>query len=85
MNHYTIFKSNFLRFKYELLFENMLDFHTARQWLSQTYSHAENTDHCDCHDIDPKTVWSWKLEYRKYMIYLQSDNELGWFKLIFGS
>jgi hypothetical protein len=83
--NYDVLEPGLPRFKYGLSFETMMDFHRARQWLSQTYGHAENTDHYDYHDVDPKTDWSWEIEYRRYMIYLKGDSELGWFKLKFGS
>ena len=69
---YAIIEPVLPGFKYGLSMENMLDFHAARQWLSQTYGH-EAIDH-----------WSRKLEYHNYILYLKSDNELGWFKLKFG-
>ena len=73
-------------YKFSVLVHNMLDFHSVRQWLSQTYGYSNevvheqfirdgNTDHC----------WTWSLQYNSYFIYLRSNKELAWFKLKFGS
>ncbi len=73
-------------FEYGIAIDRMLDFHAARRWLLQTYGHSESTnspywtlgEHLELH-------WTWAIAYQNYAIFLKGDDELGWFKLKFGS
>jgi hypothetical protein len=61
----------------------MLDFHAVRQWMTQTYGHAENVQKLDPQEASP--CWSWDLVYRYYVIHLKGDRELTWFQMKFGT
>ena len=69
-------------FKYGILFDTMLDFHYTRQWLTRSY--GVGGDVVIEQEFDNQIKWGYHLEYHCYVIYLQDDAMLNWFKLKYG-
>ena len=67
-------------FKHGIQVFNMLDFHSARQWMSQTYGLSESVDK----DVEYNKHWAFFIKFQHYMLYVQGDEELSWFKMKFG-
>lgn len=80
MNYTILDLKQHPKFKYKVLVPNILEFHTARQWMSQSYGLAE---HLDRDTLDNKH-WGFEIELKNYSIYLKSDDELSWFKIKHG-
>jgi hypothetical protein len=58
----------------------MLDFHEARQWLTQTYGISDSTDK----DVEYNKHWAFFIKFQYYMLYVRDDQELSWFKMKYG-
>ena len=69
-------------FKYGIQINDMLDFHKARRWCSDTYgfSACVTTDDGVAHDH-----WAYYIVYQQYTMYFKGDEELSWFKMRWGS
>ena len=67
-------------FKHGIQVFNMLEFHDARQWLSEAYGQSESIDN----DVPLNEHWAFFLRLRHYMIYVRGDEELAWFKMKYG-
>lgn len=61
--------------------DNMLDFHEARRWFTETYGIGD-----DISRDEPlqNGHWAFQIAYTTYMIYVKGDEELNWFKLKYG-
>ena len=68
-------------FKYIVNIHRMLEFHAARQWMSQTYGFTEDIEE-DKPNINEH--WAFFLKFSTHKIYLQGDEELSWFKIRWG-
>jgi hypothetical protein len=80
--YYTVVEAQPNRhFKYIVDIDRMLEFHTARQWLSATYGFTESIEK-DLPDTNPH--WAFLLAVTSYQIYLQGNEELAWFKMRYG-
>jgi hypothetical protein len=68
-------------FKYIINVQRMLDFHTVRKWMSETYGYSENIEEdgrmANAH-------WAFFLKFSLHKIYLRGDEELSWFKIRWG-
>jgi hypothetical protein len=69
-------------FKYIIDVPNMLDFHHARKWLSDTYGYTEDLKK---DRPDENVYWSFTVNWRDHKIYLKSREELSWFQLKHGA
>lgn len=58
----------------------MLDFHSARQWMSESYGQSESIDK----DVVYNDHWAFYMKYNHYMLYVKDDQELTWFKIKYG-
>ena len=67
-------------FKYLIKIGRMLEFHTVRQWLSQTYGLAEQVDRDTIHNPH----WGFEIRLGGCTVYLRGDEELSWFKIKHG-
>ena len=67
-------------FKYLIRIGRMLEFHSARQWLSQTYGLAEQLDRDTMHNPH----WTFNIRLGGSIVYLRGDEELSWFKIRYG-
>jgi len=67
-------------FKYLIRIGRMLEFHTVRQWLSQTYGLAEQLDRDTIHNPH----WGFEIRMGASTVYLRGDEELSWFKIRHG-
>jgi hypothetical protein len=67
-------------FKYLIKIGKMLEFHAARQWLSQTYGLAEQLDRDTIHNPH----WGFEIRLGSSTVYLRGDEELNWFKIRHG-
>jgi hypothetical protein len=67
-------------FKYLIRIGRMLEFHTVRQWLSQTYGLAEQLDR----DTINNPHWGFEIRLGGCTVYLRGDEELSWFKIRHG-
>jgi hypothetical protein len=65
-------------FKYIIDVGTMLDFHNARQWLSETYGYT-----LDLKKDQPgnNIYWAFTINWRNHKIYLKGDKELSWFEM----
>jgi hypothetical protein len=80
--YYTVVEAQPNRhFKYVVDIYRMLEFHTARQWMSATYGFTQSIEK-DLPDTNPH--WAFLLSVTSYQIYLQGDEELSWFKIRYG-
>jgi hypothetical protein len=80
--YYTVVEAQPNRhFKYVVDIYRMLEFHTVRQWMSATYGFTQSIEK-DFPDTNPH--WAFLLSVTSYQIYLQSDEELTWFKIRYG-
>ena len=68
-------------FKYIVNIHRMLEFHAARQWMSQTYGFTEDIEE-DKPNINEH--WAFFLKFSTHKIYLRGDEELSWFKIRWG-
>ena len=68
-------------FKYLIRIGRMLEFHSARQWLSQTYGLAEQLDR----DTIKNPYWGFEIRLGGCTVYLRGDEELSWFKIKHGN
>jgi hypothetical protein len=68
-------------FKHGIQITGMLNFHAVRNWFGQTYGPCESLAHGS--KID-NLHWSYHVVYQTYMIYVQGDEELAWFKIKYG-
>jgi len=68
-------------FKYILEIAGILDFHKARNWLTDTYGPCETLAHGD--KVDNKH-WTYHIVYHHYVLRIFDDEELSWFKLKYG-
>ena len=68
-------------FKYIIDIGQVLDFHNARKWMSETYGYTE-----DLKKDQPNTNphWAFSINFRFHKIYLRGDEELSWFKIKHG-
>jgi len=70
-------------FKHGILFNTMLDYHYARQWITKTYGDGVNARLLL--DAEYSQIkWGYVLERYSYMIYLRDDSMLSWFILKYG-
>ena len=67
-------------FKYLIRIGRMLEFHTVRQLLSQTYGLAEQLDR----DTINNPHWGFEIRLGGCTVYLRGDEELSWFKIRHG-
>ena len=67
-------------FKYLIRIGRMLEFHSVRQWLSQTYGLAEQVDR----DTIRNPHWGFEIRMGASTVYLRGDEELSWFKIKHG-
>jgi len=69
-------------FKYIVDIGQILDFHDARKWLSETYGYSE-----DLKKDQPNTNlhWAFTINWRIHKIYLRGEEELSWFKIKYGN
>jgi hypothetical protein len=67
-------------FKYFVRVDRMLDFDTARKWMSQTYGLAEQIDRDTIHNPH----WGFAIRLGGSIIYLRGDEELSWFRIKWG-
>ena len=69
-------------FKHGIQVFKMLEFHAARQWLSEIYGYCVGLDQ----DVNIKynEHWSFYMKFNHYMLYLKGDEELAWFKMKYG-
>jgi hypothetical protein len=67
-------------FKYLIRIGRMLEFHSARQWLSQTYGLAEQLDR----NTIKNPHWGFEIRLGSCTVYLRGDEELSWFKIKHG-
>jgi hypothetical protein len=68
-------------FKYIIDVPNMLDFHNARKWLSDTYGYTLDLKK---HQPGENIHWAFTVDWRQHKIYLKGDEELSWFKIKHG-
>jgi hypothetical protein len=69
-------------YKHGIQVFKMLEFHDARQWLSESYGYCVGLDQ----DVNVKfnEHWSFYMKFNHYMLYLKGDEELAWFKIKYG-
>ena len=69
-------------FKYIVDIGQVLDFHEARKWMSETYGYSEDLKKYrpDC----TNKHWAFSINFRFHKIYLRGDEELSWFKIRYG-
>ena len=67
-------------FKYFIRIHRMLEFDTARKWMSQTYGLAEQIDR----DTINNPHWGFTIRLGGSILYFKGDEELNWFKLKYG-
>jgi hypothetical protein len=67
-------------FKHGIQVFEILDFHSARQWLSEAYGQSESVDR----DVKYNDHWAFYIKYNSYMLYVRGDEELSWFKIKYG-
>ena len=68
-------------FKYIVDIGQVLDFHDARKWMSETYGYSEDLKK-DQPDTNPH--WAFSINFRFHKIYLRGDEELAWFRIKYG-
>ena len=69
-------------FKYIVDIGQVLNFHDARKWMSETYGYSDDLKK-DQHDTNPH--WAFTINFRLHKIYLKGDEELSWFKIKYGN
>jgi len=69
-------------FKHIVAIGSMMDFHSARIWMSETYGYSEDLKK-EQHDTNPH--WAFSINWRRHHIYLKGDDELAWFKIKYGN
>jgi hypothetical protein len=69
-------------FRYIVDIGQVLDFHDARKWMSETYGYSEDLKK-DRPDTNPH--WAFAINWRLHKIYLKGDKELSWFKIKWGN
>ena len=67
-------------FKHGIQIHGMLNFHEARNWMSQAYGFASTL----ANDVIDNKHWTFTMVYQTYMIYVRGDEELSWFKMKYG-
>ena len=67
-------------FKYLIRIGRMLEFHTVRQWMTQTYGLAEHIDRDTIHN----PYWGFEIKMGSNTIYLRGNEELSWFRIKYG-
>ena len=69
-------------FNYIVDIAQVLDFHNARKWMSETYGYTE-----DLKKDQPNANlhWAFTINWRNHKIYLRGDEELQWFKIKYGN
>ena len=69
-------------FKYGIqILDTMLEFHAVRRWFTETYGVGDDIGR------DEPLVnrhWAFFLKFQHYIVYVQGDDELSWFKLKYG-
>jgi len=68
-------------FRYLIRIGRMLEFDSARRWLSQTYGLAEQIDR----DTINNPHWGFEIRMGGCTVYLRGDEELNWFKIKYGN
>jgi hypothetical protein len=78
---YTQFASSLAPYQHGIQVNRMLEFHECRIWLQETWGwHGSVAPQPDYQN----PYWSYHIEYSNYMIYLQGDEELSWFRMRWG-
>lgn len=67
-------------FNHRIQIDSMLDFHSARVWLTATYGYSSALE-----DTPANKHWAFQIDYQNYMLYLLGDEELAWFKIRYGA
>ena len=70
-------------FKYIVDIGQVLDFHNARKWMSETYGYSDDLRKYqpDCNNKH----WAFSINFRFHKIYLRGDEELAWFRIKYGN
>ena len=68
-------------FDYIIDIVQVLDFHNARKWMSETYGYTEDLKK---DQPDTNLHWAFTINWRNHKIYLKGGEELSWFKIRYG-